>query len=144
MPPSMPGMKCSALGWVLPGDGRAEDLVHDQRSRSAEGRPGVGRDQSMNVVWTLLIVAGAVIGVAVARTFWRPLKWPTYAFATWLAVLLMAWPLSATGDVWKEIRVAWYIAFLIVTVAVAVILYGFVGHLLLRAGRAIIRRLRSS
>ena len=110
MPPSMPGMKCSALGWVLPGDGRAEDLVHDQRSRSAEGRPGVGRDQSMNVVWTLLIVAGAVIGVAVARTFWRPLKWPTYAFATWLAVLLMAWPLSATGDGWKEIRVAWYIA----------------------------------
>lgn len=96
----------------------------------------------MNVVWTVLIVVLAVIGVAVARTFWRPLKWPAYAFAAWLAVLLMAWPLSATGHVWNEIKVGWITTFVMLSLAVVVIFYGFVAHLLLEAARAIVRRLR--
>jgi hypothetical protein len=96
----------------------------------------------MSVVWAVLIVVVAFVGVAVARTFWRPLRWPAYAFAAWLAWLLMAWPLSATGGVWKEIRVGWISGFVMLSGVVAVICYGFVGYLLLRAARVIAQRLR--
>jgi hypothetical protein len=97
----------------------------------------------VNVVVTLLIVAAAVLGLVVARTFWGPLKWPAYAFAAWLAVVLMYWPLSATGHVWKEgLGVGWYITVVLLTIVVVVIFYGFVAYLLLRAARALVHRLR--
>jgi hypothetical protein len=96
----------------------------------------------VNIIWTVLIVAATVVGVVAARLYWRPLKWPAYAFAAWLCVLLMAWPLSAAGHVWKNIRVGWYITFAILTGVLILIFYGFVLNLLLRAARAVARRLR--
>jgi hypothetical protein len=89
-----------------------------------------------------VIVVATGVAVVVATVYWRPLRWPAYALAAWLCLLLMAWPLSATGNLWKHIRVGWYIVFVLLTIVVIACFFAFGLSMLIRAARAAVRRLR--